>query len=243
MPLRYQPVAVATVVAPTVPARFHLATYAQPCRRQRACAAPAVRITNHESRITNHESRPFGPFRPSLVRGDTPRNAPLSYATVPAPPRLPCQQPGSIATVPLRYQPVAVATVVGPTVPARFHLATYAQPCRRQRACAAPAVRITNHESRPFGPFRPSLVRGTPPATPPSSDATVLARTQLVCQRPGGDATVCARFQLVINAPRTRCGRPCASPIPVFEFRRFSSSGLLSTALLKSGPAIPCKRL
>ena len=38
---------------------------------------PCVRVarsSNHESRITNHESRPS---RPSLVRGDTPRNAPL----------------------------------------------------------------------------------------------------------------------------------------------------------------------
>ena len=92
----------------------------------RACAIPAdastpvvpappclrrSRSSNHESRITNHESRPF---RPSLVRGDSPRNAPLCYATVPA----------------------------------RFQLTRQRQSCQRHRACVAPAVRITNHESR-----------------------------------------------------------------------------------------------
>jgi len=72
----------------------------------------------------------------------------------------------------------------------------------------------------------PPLCGGTPPATPPFSHATVLARPQLVCQRPGDDSTVrarpqltrqqagsnatmCARFQLVVNAPS----------IPPFEFR------------------------
>ena len=95
----------------TVPARPQPPCQRQPYRRHRACAAPAVRITNHESRVTNHgrsgpplcggtppatppvanatvparrpqfESRVTNhesrPFRPSLARGDSPRNAPL----------------------------------------------------------------------------------------------------------------------------------------------------------------------
>ena len=50
-----------------------------------------ARLLQFESRVTNHESRPF---QPSLVRGDTPRNAPLCYTAVRA-----------------RLQPVAKATV------------------------------------------------------------------------------------------------------------------------------------
>ena len=57
-----------------VPTPFRLAANAQPCRRQHPYAAPAARITTHDSRLTTHDSRPF---RPSLVRGDSPRNAPL----------------------------------------------------------------------------------------------------------------------------------------------------------------------
>ena len=37
-------------------------------------ASMPARLPQFESRITTHDPRPF---RPSLVRGDTPRNAPL----------------------------------------------------------------------------------------------------------------------------------------------------------------------
>ena len=66
----------------------------------------------------------------------------------------------------------------------------------------------------------PPLCGGTPPQRPPCN-ATVCAPPQLTRQPPGSNATMCARFQLVVNAPRTRCGRRCASPIPPFEFRQF----------------------
>ena len=58
----------------------------------------------------------------------------------------------------------------------------------------------TGHCRWTVGPSRPSLVRATPPATPPCSDAAVRARRQLVCQRPGGNATKCARLQLASDS-------------------------------------------
>ena len=108
----------------TVRARPRLPCQSQPCRRQRACAAPAVRITNHES-VTAVPALPCA--------GGLPPQRPPVYATVRARPRLPCQS----------------------------------QPCRRQRACAAPAVRITNHESRITAVPALPCAGGTPPATPP----------------------------------------------------------------------------
>ena len=94
------------------------------------------RITNHESQITNHKSRPFwavGPFRPSLVRGDSPRNAPLT----------PLLQPGEGSVVAL-----------WDCDPARRHLAC-AVPARRRRqrgpcdhACAIPAYCRRHRASR-----------------------------------------------------------------------------------------------
>ena len=111
----------------TVPARFQPAADTTRTRRQRTCAAPAVRITNHES-------RPFwavGPFRPSLVRGDAPRNAPLAMppcVRVPSihvsadrdePPfvrhsSLSPTRLGHDATVSTRRQPIASSTAVLP---------------------------------------------------------------------------------------------------------------------------------
>jgi len=58
---------------------------------------------------TGHRRWTVGPFRPSLVRGDSPRNAPLVYAGVRARFQRVRQRPGSNATVPARFQPVAIA--------------------------------------------------------------------------------------------------------------------------------------
>ena len=285
MPAPFQPAADATVVKPTVPSRLQLAANAQPCRRPRACAAPAVRITIHES-------RPFVPFRPSLVRGTPPATPPCVcrracaspaavsatgkqcrhacaipacrrrhrrktdrsfapparrqratvptpaclrgsrssnhdsritnhgrsgrsgpplcgglppqrppvYAGVRAPPQLPCQQPGSNAAMPARFQPVADATVVKPTVPSRLQLAANAQPCRRPRACAAPAVRITNHESRITAvravPALP-CAGGRPPQRPPVAIPSCRLYWMVRGQRSRGDATARAQIQSV----------------------------------------------
>ena len=79
----------------------------------------------------------------------------------------------------------------------------------------------TIHYSLPLdGRAVPALpcAGGLPPQRPPCN-ATVCAPPQLTRQPPGSNATMCARFQLLVNAPRTRCGRRCASPIPPFEFR------------------------
>ena len=135
---------------------------------------------------------------------------------------------------------------------------TNPHPSRGNGVIAGPCS--SNHESRitnhgrygRSGRSGPPLCGGTPPATPPCSYATVRARPQLVCQRPGDDATVRARFQPVVNAPRTRCVLVCPSAIPPFEFRvsavsdHYPLSAIhcpLSTALPKSGPAVPCKSL
>ena len=98
--------------------------------------------------------------------GGLPRNAPLGYATLCARPQLVCQQPGDNSTVRARLQLVCQSQRVYANVPARPQLVADApvvptppcprdsnlqptrQLCRRHRACAAPAVRITTHESR-----------------------------------------------------------------------------------------------
>ena len=115
-----------------VSGRFQLAADALRTRRHSACAAPAVRITNHESRV------PAVPDVPALpcTGGLSPQRPPCNYASVSG----------------------------------RFQLAAGALRTRRHSACAAPAVRITNHESRQFRTFRtfrPSLVRGDSPRNAP----------------------------------------------------------------------------
>ncbi len=168
-----------------------------PTRRQRACAALAVRITNHESRVTAVLAVPALP-----CAGGLPPQRPPCNATVCAPPQLTRQPPGGNATV--------------RAIPA----------CRRRAASVRARrsqfeSRITSHESRLTAVLAvPALpcAGGHPPQRPPCN-STVCSPPQLTRQPPGGNATMCARFQLVVNAPRTRCGRRCASPIPPFEFR------------------------
>ena len=63
----------------------------------------------------------------------------------------------------------------------------------------------TGHRQLATAPGRsgrsgPPLCGGTPPATPPCSYATLLARPQPVRQRPGGNAAVRAQLQLVCDA-------------------------------------------
>ena len=66
----------------TIPAcRRRAVDTTPPCVRGSRSSNPESRIANPESRIANPELRPsraVGPFRPSLGRGDTPRNAPLT---------------------------------------------------------------------------------------------------------------------------------------------------------------------
>ena len=103
----------------------------QSCRRPPACAAPAVRITNHESRIT------------------------LCYTTVPARFQLAADAP-VMSTPPCvrgsrssnhESRVTNHACVIPPCLRDSSSPPTR-QSCRRHHACAAPAVRITNHESR-----------------------------------------------------------------------------------------------
>ena len=142
-------------------------TNPQPSRSNRFIPAPS--FPYYWPLTTDNWQPPLdGRAVPALpCAGGLPPQRPPVYAGAPAPPQLPCQQPGSNAAMPAPFQPAADATVVKPTVPSRLQLAANAQPCRRPRACAAPAVRITIHESRPFGPFRPSLVRGDSPRNAP----------------------------------------------------------------------------
>ncbi len=77
------------------------------------------------------------------------------------------------------------------------------RPCGRGSPSSNCESQITNHESRP------SLVRGTLPATPPCSYATVPARPQHARQPPGSNATVSARRQPI--------ARP-TSPHPPLQF-------------------------
>ena len=83
----------AVMAVPALPRAGDSPRNAPPCyatvraRPQLAAATERARRPQFESRITNHESRQLWPFRPSLVRGDSPRNAPLCYAAVPARPQ------------------------------------------------------------------------------------------------------------------------------------------------------------
>ncbi len=170
----------------TVPARPQPPYQRQPCRRHRACAAPAVRITNHESRVTNH-----GHSGPPLCGGTPPATPPCSDATVPARPQPPSQR----------------------------------QPYRRHRACAAPAVRITNHESRitnhgRSGP-RVTCAGGLPPQRPPVGMPPCLRVPSRRVSASRTDATVPARrpqFESRVTSHESRTtavpALPCAGGLP-----------------------------
>ena len=144
----------------------------QPCRRHRACSIPACRraadttpasvrgsrSSNHESRVTNHESQPF---RPSLVRGDAPRNAPLcmpacvrvpssasvstSNASSPAVPTPPCPRDSSLPPAP------APRTQRQPPPTRRRHDANVrgSRSSNHELRTATHDSRLTTHESRP----------------------------------------------------------------------------------------------
>ena len=112
---------------------------------------------------------------PPLCGGTPPATPPCSYAAVLTLPQLVCQRPGDNATVPARNQPVCQSQRGYATVPAQFQLVANAPRTRRQRACAAPAVRITNHKSRVTavldGRAVPALpcAGGLPPQRPPAA--------------------------------------------------------------------------
>ncbi len=118
---------------------------------------------------------PFGRsgLRPSLVRGDSPRNAPLTPLHTPP-------DVGSNAAL-CNQQPVA------PPPWPRVSSSSPTPACLYGRVCAPPAILALDRQapppavSSPLTPapcplppavrrsaLRPSLVRGTPPATPPS---------------------------------------------------------------------------
>ena len=101
-----------------------------PTRRGRD-APVRVRPPQFESRITIHGSSGRSARSGPPLCGGTPPATPPLYATVPALPQPPCPRPGGNAAVPAQFQPIANAPRT-----------------RRPRACAAPAVRITNHKSR-----------------------------------------------------------------------------------------------
>ena len=151
----------------TVPARPQPPSQRQPYRRHRACAAPAVRITNHESRTTAVPALP-------CAGGLPPQRPPVAMPPCVPVPKLVWQRPVGNATVRARNQLVCQSRREYVTVSARFQLAANAPRTPHHHACAAPAVRITNHESRipalPCG-------EGHPPQRPPVY-ATVPARFQ-----------------------------------------------------------------
>ena len=196
-------------------ARFQLAADAPWTRRHHVCAALAVRITNHESR----PSRAVGPFRPSLVRGDTPRNAPRSYATVRARNQL-------VASASHAEPPCVHDSSLPPT--RRGHDATM-----RARLSQFES-RITNHESRP------SLVRGDTPRNAPltflhqpvegsnvamrNSDP---ARRHRACALPA-----CRRRHRAYATTFARCQfRRSSFDVSNSEFRQFLATAVRTTDL------------
>ena len=160
----------------------------------------------HHPLSTIHCPWTVGPFRPSLVRGDAPRSAPLAMP--------PCVRVPSCR--------VGVRRVDAP-VPARFQPAADTTRTRRQRTCAAPAVRITNHESRVTavldGRAVPALpcAGGRPPQRPPVAvppcvrvpsihvsadrdDPPFVRDSSLSPTRLGHDATVSTRRQPIASS-------------------------------------------
>ncbi len=117
-------------------------------KANRADASVRARLPQFESRITSHESRPS---RPSLVRGDSPRNAPLCMPPCVRVPSWRVSNRGQCH----RACP-SPAAVSKPTVPTPA--------CVRGSRSSNHESRVTNHESRPS---RPSLVRGDSPRNAP----------------------------------------------------------------------------
>ncbi len=141
------------------------------------------RSSNHESRITAAPALPCAgghpPQRPPVAMPPCVRDYSL-------PPTPACLRGSRSSNHESRLTAAPALPCAGGHPPQRPPVAM--PPCVRvsslpltQRAGAAPAVRITNHESRitTHGRPGPPLCRGTPPATPPCSDAAVRARRQL----------------------------------------------------------------
>ena len=144
---------------------------------------------------------------PPLCGGTPPATPPCSNAAVLTLPQLVCQRPGDNATVPARNQPVCQSQRGYATVPAQFQLVANAPRTRRQRACAAPAVRITNHKSRVTavldGRAVPALpcAGGHPPQRPPVAMPSCVRDSSLCISASKGDTTMPPRFQLAAGAP------------------------------------------
>ena len=206
---------------PQRPPLFYHRACAIPARRRRhrACAAPAVRITNHES-------RQLWPFRPSLVRGGhLPQRPPvLCYRACASPASRRRHRACAAPTVRITNHESRITAVMavpalpcaGGHLPQRLPVLCYracASPAsrRRHRACAAPTVRITNHESRitnhgSYGRSGPPSCGGTPTATPPCVKSPCLRAPSLPSTSREQDAVMWAHRQPI--APSTG---PCSS--------------------------------
>ena len=235
---RFQAVPDAPVVStpPTSPTRpscrRHRACAFPACpRRHRACAAPAVRTANHESRITAIPALP-------CAGGFPPQRPPCVYHRACAFPACPRRARRVDATVRARFQlvPDAHVRIVGGIPPAPATRPSCRRACafpasRHHRACAAPAVRITNHESRitpalpcagGFPPQRPPCVYYRASAFPSCPrrarrvDATVRARFHPVLDAPVMSTPPCQRVSILSpTRPSCRRHRTCASPANV----------------------------
>ncbi len=192
----------------------------QSCRRAPACAAPAVRITNHESRITPvlyHRACAIPACRRRASRVDAPLPARFQLAAdAPVMSTPPCVRGSRSSNHESRV--TNHACVIPPCLRDSSSPPTR-QSCRRHRACAAPAVRITNHESR-ITPVlchracailacrrRASHVDAPLRARLPQFESRITSHESRLCY-----TTVPARPQPVAVAPRTRSHRTCASP-------------------------------
>ena len=164
-----------------------LGTYSHTSGSSRAIPAPG--LPGRKLLSTIHCRWTVGPFRTSLVRGDSPRNAPLQLC------RRAYASPARLSATG-RQCHRACAEPAGVSKPARVcHRACAIPACRRRAADATPArvrgSRSSNHKSQitshgrsgRSGRSGPPLSGGTPPATPPCSYAALRARFQLMWQR------------------------------------------------------------
>ncbi len=130
--------------------------------------------------VPSSDLRPFRPFRPSLVRGDSPRNAPLVYASVRARSQLTCQRQ-----------------------PCRRHRACAIPACRRRAAyrfhqvCASP---VPPFEFRRFE-FRFTAVQAVP-ALPCAGDSP--SNAPLIPRLPDVGSNVALRNQRPSAPPPNR---------------------------------------
>ena len=108
----------------------------------------------------------------------------------------------------------------GRAVPTPFQLAANAQPCLRQHPCAAPAVRITNLESRITAIPALPWAGGLPPQRPP------------VCRR------ACA-IPACRQRRRARCRRACESPANRASGRPATASAVPGHWILTTGHRPP----